>query len=251
MARILSSEASLSDRRKTLAREAALIGRIRRYECLLGLVLLAAGLLLWWLRGSTGLLWAAFLLLFLHVGHLLKQRENDRDATLLRIGAEGEHAMAHALAEGFQDDTWVWNDLVVGLGRRQAQIDHLVATPQGLFVVETKNWGGRITGDADAPTWGLQGRRDRHPRTVRNPLHQNRRQAAILRGLLAAHELDWPDVVALVALPAARTEVQVRGDPAGLCRGVDATLEAIRRHVPRRTYTEDDRLKLDALLRRR
>ncbi len=251
MARVLTNEASLRDRRKALQRETALIERIRRYEVRLGLLLLTAGLLLWRLRGSAGLLWAALALLFLHVGHLLKQRENDRDANSLRIGAAGEHLLAQALADAFPDDTWVWNDLVVRVGRRQAQIDHLVATPKGLFVVETKTWGGRIAGDADAPSWSLQGRRDRQPRTVRNPLRQNRRQAAILRELLAAHELDWPDVVALVALLAPGSDVRLRGDPEGLCRGVDATLEAIRGHASRRAYAEDDRLRLDGLLRRR
>ncbi len=248
MARTLHREASLSERQKVMAHETAWIARLHRIEGWVGGLLFAAGLVVWARTNSTGLLWAGLVLLFLHVGHRLKQQEHLRDAASLRIGAGGEHSMAAALETELPDDVLVWNDLVVRQGRDQAQIDHLVATPQGLFVIETKTWGRRVTGDANAPTWSLQGARDRRPRRVKNPLRQNRRQAAVLRALLAAQALDWPDVVPLVALLVRSPAVRIDGAADGLCLGVTATLEAIRAHRPRRTYSPDDLRKLEQVL---
>lgn len=67
----------------------------------------------------------------------------------------------------------VFNDLVLPRpdGKRTTQIDHVVASPYGIFVIETKNYRGRIFGDPKARYWTqvLPGRKNR----FQNPLHQN------------------------------------------------------------------------------
>ena len=80
----------------------------------------------------------------------------------------------------------VFDDLVLPRpdGRGTTQIDHVVASPFGIFVIETKNFAGWIFGDENARHWTqvIYGKKCR----FQNPLHQN---ALHVRALAAATEL--------------------------------------------------------------
>jgi hypothetical protein len=57
-----------------------------------------------------------------------------------RIGAEGEEHLARALAD--IDGVWVLNDRAIRDSR--ANIDHIVVAPAGVFVVDAKNYKGKV-----------------------------------------------------------------------------------------------------------
>lgn len=59
-----------------------------------------------------------------------------------------------------------------------AQIDHLLISPYGIFIVETKNISGKIYGDANAATWTSVLRGKKYP--FQNPLRQAYRQKMVL-----------------------------------------------------------------------
>src|SRR5689334_12364012 len=64
-----------------------------------------------------------------------------------------------------------------------AEVDHLAITPFGFFVVETKNWAGRIEPGPDAQSVvriGVDGHREMR----RSPIQQNRSKVAFLRSVL-------------------------------------------------------------------
>lgn len=63
-------------------------------------------------------------------------------------GWAGEKLVAHALKQYFPKGTVIFNDLYFHNGRRSCQIDHLVVSPDGIFVIETKNYLGLVYGDA-------------------------------------------------------------------------------------------------------
>lgn len=67
----------------------------------------------------------------------------------------------------------VFHDLVIPRpdGKGTTQIDHVVVSLFGIFVIETKNYQGWIFGDANARFWTqtIYGRKSR----FQNPLHQN------------------------------------------------------------------------------
>ncbi|WP_210428927.1 nuclease-related domain-containing protein [Nocardioides eburneiflavus] len=65
-----------------------------------------------------------------------------RSAALWERGAEGEVAVARAL-EALPDGWVVLHDLAWP-GRKRANIDHVVVGPGGVFVVDAKNWSGRV-----------------------------------------------------------------------------------------------------------
>jgi hypothetical protein len=65
-----------------------------------------------------------------------------RSAKLWEQGAEGEVAVARAL-ESLPEGWVVLHDLAWP-GRQRANLDHVVVGPGGVFVVDAKNWTGRI-----------------------------------------------------------------------------------------------------------
>lgn len=75
-----------------------------------------------------------------------RQREEaerlQRSAALWEQGAEGEVAVARALEE--LPDEWVVLHDLAWPGRQRANLDHVVIGPGGVFVVDAKNWTGRI-----------------------------------------------------------------------------------------------------------
>jgi len=86
-----------------------------------------------------------------------------------RRGPVGEAAVSRRLRRCCAE---VANDLVLRDGRGGlTQIDHVALTPDGLLVVETKNYGGLIFGQVHDRTWTQCIGRQRN--TFQNPLRQN------------------------------------------------------------------------------
>jgi hypothetical protein len=69
----------------------------------------------------------------------------NRRADLFEQGADGEAATAEALAA--LPPEWVALHDVRWPGRRLANVDHVVIGPGGVFVIDSKNWTGRVTLD--------------------------------------------------------------------------------------------------------
>jgi hypothetical protein len=69
----------------------------------------------------------------------------NRRAELFEKGADGEAATAEVLAVLPSD--WVAFHDVRWPGRRLANVDHVVIGPGGVFVIDSKNWTGRVTVD--------------------------------------------------------------------------------------------------------
>lgn len=88
-----------------------------------------------------------------------------------QIGDQGESSVASILAH-LPKEYVVFNDLLLRKGDgRTAQIDHVVISPYGIFVIETKFRHGTIDGYPNAKTWKQHIGRSRH--TFENPCHQN------------------------------------------------------------------------------
>lgn len=101
---------------------------------------------------------------------------------------------------------WLWlgsanyrsyHDLILPSANGTAQIDHLVVSPFGLFVIETKNKSGWIFGSERQRTWTQVLYHEKY--TFQNPLHQAWRQKKVL-----AEFLDLP-------MAAIETVVHVNG----------------------------------------
>jgi Nuclease-related domain len=89
-------------------------------------------------------------------------------------GFLGEWAVNRGLLKNLDTRQYrVLRDLLLPDGKGgQTQIDHVVVSAYGLFVIETKNWDCWIFGDEKGRHWTLSYRGGRKTMTL-NPLHQN------------------------------------------------------------------------------
>ncbi|BCF95143.1 nuclease-related domain-containing protein [Paraburkholderia largidicola] len=141
-----------------------------------------------------------------------------------RSGEEGEAVVQAELRAALQwlcgDDFYLHPGTLLlnhapGSAFPTAEVDHLAVTPFGIFVVETKNWAGRIEPGPDLQSVvriGVDGRREMR----RSPTQQNRSKVAFLRSVLPGC---WP-VEGIAAFPHAHCNLS-SALPLNLMRATD------------------------------
>lgn len=85
-------------------------------------------------------------------------------------GAYAEDKVARRLAQ-LPEEYHVFNDVYIRSDNRSVQIDHVVISRYGVFVIETKNYKGWVYGSANAEHWtqNIYGRKYQ----LYNPTRQN------------------------------------------------------------------------------
>ena len=100
-----------------------------------------------------------------------------------RSGKRGEKMVAKELGRLKKKDYIVINDMMLPAANgRTSQIDHVVVSTRGIFVIETKNHAGRISGGEHAQYWHQN--LSSQSRTFYNPLLQNRSHLRAIRRIL-------------------------------------------------------------------
>lgn len=98
----------------------------------------------------------------------------------LRSGRRGEKAVAKELGRLKKKDYIVLNDLLLPTANgKTSQVDHVVISTRGIFVIETKNHAGRISGSEQAQYW--QQHLSSQSRGFYNPVLQNRSHLRAIR----------------------------------------------------------------------
>jgi restriction system protein len=153
------------------------------------------------------------------------------------IGRKGEGAVARvlsALAVPALHDILLPDLLGV------TQLDHLVCAPDAIFVIETKTYGGHITGSLDGAEWvqHLAAGETRH--SFQNPVRQNHRHCRAVAAALAG--LDVQVVGVVVSAGSATFCAELAGAVVPLPR-----LSEVLRSLPKRRH---DPAQLDDAWRR-
>ena len=120
---------------------------------------------------------------------ILKEKEftNPSDSRL-KAGEEAEKQLAYRLqrAGAFKkrDDCFVINDLRIVYDGDPAQIDHLIVSPYGLFIIESKSCYGTIAVN-EFNEWSrtFNGK----PEGMQSPILQAEEQGRVVKELLIAH----------------------------------------------------------------
>jgi Nuclease-related domain len=99
------------------------------------------------------------------VGWRLRFRPSEEARTWQR-GAQGEQRTARLLDRLTHDGYVVFHDLAVP-GNTSANVDHLVIGPSGVFVIDSKQWTGRVQQGTDGLVWHNHYPLDRTLETVR------------------------------------------------------------------------------------
>lgn len=106
---------------------------------------------------------------------LLKNFEAQVKGTVGEVVATGLATMV------LSEEYLVLHDVVIPAGGGTTQIDQLILSPYGVFVVEVKNYQGWIFGRERDPTWTQRLRGGSY--TFQNPLRQNYKHVKALQAL--------------------------------------------------------------------
>lgn len=98
-------------------------------------------------------------------------------------GRRGEARVSRELAKLNSENYSVFSDLLITTSGGTSQIDHVVVSQFGIFIVETKNYSGWIHGSETATNWtqSIYRFKSRFP----NPVKQNWTHVYALRKLLS------------------------------------------------------------------
>jgi len=160
-----------------------------------GLFLAVIGLLFLFLPVSI-LVFILGISMFLH-GH--------RRYRSWKMGAEGEEIVASYLDE-LPEDYFIFNDVHLPISR--GNIDHIVAGPTGIFVIETKNYTGLFEVREDEWIKHGTGRS-----LLKNPGEQAKENAIALRNFLKSGGINTRDLWIEAIVTLIRKNVIIKKEP--------------------------------------
>lgn len=118
------------------------------------------------------------------------------------IGDYGEKKVSSLLEDLDCEDYRVYNDLLVRNGDYTTQVDHLVISRYGVFVLETKNVHGKVYGGSNAEFWkqylpasGYKRYGFTQEHKLRNPIWQNNGHIKTLRKLVFGNDVPMYGIV--------------------------------------------------------
>ena len=101
-------------------------------------------------------------------------------------GAIGESNVASTLRRLPSDEYKVLNNVLIKSGGRSSQIDHVIVSIYGVFVIETKKFSGWIHGNEKSQSWTQTFYKKR--RKFRNPIKQNWSHIFALKDYLSLYQ---------------------------------------------------------------
>lgn len=118
------------------------------------------------------------------------------------IGGYGEKRVSSFLEDLDCKDYRVYNDLLIRNGKYTTQVDHIVISRYGVFVLETKNVHGKVYGSGNAEFWKQYLPDTGHRRygftqehQLRNPIWQNDGHVKTLRRLVFGNDVPLYGIV--------------------------------------------------------
>lgn len=102
-------------------------------------------------------------------------------------GIIGERKVRKALGKTVENKQYVINNLVIDDDNMSRQIDHITITHSGIYVIETKNYSGRIYGSANQMEWTQVLQYGKVKQKFYNPLKQNNSHVYVISKLLPVY----------------------------------------------------------------
>ena len=114
-------------------------------------------------------------------------------------GSAGEAAIAAVLGLLNKKEYAVLNNVMMLTERGTSQIDHIVVSIYGIFVIEVKNYKGWILGSENGSKWtqSIYG----HKNQFMNPIHQNYGHVKAIEALLKNNGLTDVPIIPIVTFP--------------------------------------------------
>lgn len=153
------------------------------------------------------MLWILIIIVFVIVtiSHIFNKKEYDNSeyakhtnisyyGTLFSKGSSGEYKVAKVIG-ATNKNKFVIHDLIIQQNGKSSQIDHIVIQTNGIFVIETKNYAGRIYGYETAREWTQSLAYGNVKHKIYNPIKQNKSHIYYISRALREHKVFVPFVV--------------------------------------------------------
>jgi len=122
------------------------------------------------------------------------------------IGSEGERRVNSTLRQKLDERDYILlEDLTLPTSHGTTQVDHIVLSRFGIFVIETKNMSGWIFGGETQARWTQVMRR--HKSQFQNPLRQNYHHVKVVQDLLGIRLDQLENLVAFVGSAEPKTDM--------------------------------------------
>ena len=132
---------------------------------------------------------ALIVLLFLAIRLFRKKREQRE---IKSAGNKGEAYFNNMLKSILRDDDVLIRNVCLQVNGKEAEIDSLIINNNGIFIVEVKNYNGRLYGDIDNFEWTkekISPGGNVFYKQVKNPIKQIKRQTYILSQFLKENNI--------------------------------------------------------------
>ena len=110
-----------------------------------------------------------------------------------RAGNAGEDLATHYIAHFLQKDDSLLANVSLEYDGRRAEFDNIIVNKYGVFIIEVKNYIGKLYGSEDEYEWQKYKTDDygnEFQKTVKNPIKQVKREIYILAKYLASYGVD-------------------------------------------------------------
>ncbi len=118
----------------------------------------------------------------------------NRDIKSKRIAGEiGENKAASIISQMIDKNDVLLRNVSVTYEGKETELDNVIISKRGLFIIEVKNYNGELEGDEESYEWNkYKFTRDGkvYLKTVRNPIKQVKRQIYILGNYLRYYGID-------------------------------------------------------------
>jgi hypothetical protein len=125
------------------------------------------------------------------------------------VGWWGERFVSSKFAELPREKYKIFHNLLLPLNNeiKTTQIDHVIVSNYGIFIIETKSYGGSITGDNRDRKWTQFLHTSKKP--IHNPEHQNYAHERAIEMLIRPLFPNVP-IIGFIAFPSAK-RIQIIG----------------------------------------
>lgn len=133
-----------------------------------------------------GLIVVLFLFLLWKKNSHKKTPAHDAPSRAQEKGQRGEQLVIEQYQQHFGDEYLLLNNCTfIDQANGSTQVDHILISPYGIFVIETKHYAGLIFGSKDSKVWTQC--LPNSKQTFQNPIFQNKKHISVLGDLLKGH----------------------------------------------------------------
>lgn len=125
-----------------------------------------------------------------------------REIPVRKAGKVGELAAQEIIREVLRENDILLSNICISYEGKETELDNVVITDKGVFIIEVKNYSGRLVGKEDDFEWKkykLSAGGNVYEKNVKNPIKQVKRQVYILSHYLKSQGIDiWVEGYALL-----------------------------------------------------